>query len=60
MCLDLTQLVDVETADLSMDEMGFLELCRLSFKEIEEKLATNKKKTANTDTTTNKDTEKSK
>ena len=50
MCLDVTQLVDVETADLSMDEMGFLDLCRSSFKEIEEKLATNKKKTANTDT----------
>ena len=60
MCLDVTQLVDVETADLNMDEMGFLELCRSSFKEIEEKLATNKKKTANTDTTTNTDTEKSK
>ena len=27
MCLDVTQLVDVETADLNMDEMGFLELC---------------------------------
>ena len=60
MCLDVTQLVNVETADLSMDEMGFLELCRSSFKEIEEKLATNKKKTANTDTTTNTDMEKSK
>jgi len=43
MCLDVTQLVDVDTADLSMDEKGFLELCRSSFKEIEEKLATNKK-----------------
>ena len=32
MCLDVTQLVDVETADLSMDEMGFLELCRSSLK----------------------------
>ena len=34
MCLDVMQSVDVETADLSRNEMGFLELCRSSFKEI--------------------------
>ena len=55
MCLDVTQLVDVDTADLSMDEMCFLEHCRSSFKEIEEELVTNKKKTVNIDTAANTD-----
>ena len=50
MCLYVIQSVDVETANLNSYEMAFLEHCRSSLKEIEEKLAIIKKQTAKTDT----------